>query len=1117
MTARRVSFPTHRQLLSLVLVALVLLPLNAMASTPIINGQPTEIVSGRMFLSVDATGQRVSMPDLALSGRLLVQMGQPGASPQLETALQATGAAVLKRYKTPGMFLVSVPAGTTVAAARQQWRMQPGVSTVGFDRLCHFTVTPNDPQYSQQWHWPLIAAPQAWDTQTGSASVIIAILDSGVYTDHPDLSSRIWTNPGETPGNGIDDDANGYIDDYRGWDTQFDENDPNPDPSIDWGAMTHGTHVAGCAAAASNNGIGVAGADWNAKIMAVKIGNGDDGLLTSDTIEGIEYATANGADVINMSLGGGYSEIWDGPIGEAYAAGVSVVAAAGNESWTFTDSPDSWMSPVCNDGPNFLDNRVIGVGATDRFDYATYFTNLDNSSREYVDVMAPGYDIFSTVVFAGTPFTAGYANMSGTSMASPVTAGLVGLLKAQYPQFDASAIIYQLRAACESIDAKNPQQAGMMGNGRINSVRGMIDVPPGAPRTVMAFDTPADSGGSITLAWSLSPDDGRGFNDVTHYTVERGTVPEGPFDTLATVDKGTKAYTDLEVVDYTDYYYVVRAFDRSGSTASRVTEAAHSRDDLAPPQVTVTGGDTQGDLGGSISISWSSYVAPSDFGAYHVYRAESNTDTATEMTLIATITSSATKSYQDRTTQDDVDYYYAVTCVDNALEPNEILEVVCLGPVRSNPNYTFAFSPGLSLVGIGLELQDDDLGTIFGTADAQFARWDPSSGAYETYVAGASSSLLQQSPGRGFWLRSTRPIMLNLSGNAPSGDVRVDFEPGWNQLANPYIDEVDVRDDAQVRIGGTSYTLEQSNEQDFTRDYFWGYDSVTSSYKLISASLPFSRQTIKRGDGFFFMSNRVGQLVLHNPADLSTEQVRPKARPKPSRSNWAMRLSASIEGAADTDNFLGVSPKAESISRIAAPPPLVAGFDFSFTGNGIRSATEFVESLGAGHAWQGEVTCTRPQAQIKLSWPDLSQLPRDCKPILRDAVSGQSVYMRTASGYSFTLQPGETARAFVIDISPKVGDLLAIRSLQTSAAADGAEISYSLSAAAEVDVQIVNIAGRLVRQISGASGDKGPNVALWNGCNNAGLRAPGGSYLVKISARSDSGQVVSAVQPLAWR
>jgi subtilisin family serine protease len=1120
-------------------VALLLIPLAAFAAIPIVTPQtPTEIVSGRTFRIMGPGGQMQTVPDLAISGQALVQLRAGTTAQQLEALLAATGCSVLNQYHTPGLLLLRLPAGTSVTQGTSQLQMQMVVQAASPDRLMYPFRTPNDPSYATQYMWPLIDAPQAWDVQTGSASVVVAVIDSGVDMAHEDLASRIWDNPGEIPGNAVDDDANGFVDDANGWDFFNNNNDPNPNgagatTAEEMGTVRHGTHVAGLIGAVGDNGVGVTGHAWSCQIMPVQVFNS--GSTSSAIVMGaFEYARDNGADVINMSLGGGYTETWNDPITLAYNMGITVVVAAGNDSfgdgarYFFTDQPSTWLSPVCNDGPNFIDNHVLGVGATDSSDVCAFFTNLDKSAREFVDVMAPGVNDYSTFYYNPPEgFNSRYGFMSGTSQAAPVTAGLVALIKSQFPGFGPGAIIHQIRAGSENINAQNPTNIGFMGAGRINSANTLVDQPPGPPRSVMAFDTLGDSGGSITVSWSLSLDDGRGFDDVVSYEIWRATDVGGPFGMLDTVPPGTREYLDTPVPDYTPYYYQLYAVDAGAhKTASAVTDAAMARDDIAPDAVIAGAADTLADNGGSITVTWEGYAPPADFGGYHVYRSDSsfNNIAAAGVTLLTTISNPAQKNYQDTPTVDNHDYYYAVTCFDTSLPPNERPEVTAFGPVRSNPNYAFGFPAGLSLFAIGLTMQNNELDDIFTIAggDPVFARWNPLlSGAdkYVRYVAGSSETFLRVLPGRGFWMRSTIPQPLSLSGAVATGDYPADFVAGWNQLGNPYPDHVNVTAAGTgVRVGGTFYTLAQSNTLNYARDFFWTFDTFTSSYKLISPTLPFSTQIIYKGEGFFFWAERPGQLILKNPNPTGPVQVADAPPVEQADVAWSLRLVASTDGAADTDNFLGVSTDAAAISNIVSPPPAGDGPDLYFTGDFTHAATAFVESLGAGQTWTAEVACARRSAAIKLSWPDLTALPRDRRPVLRDAVAGRSVYMRTSTGYSFTLGPDEASRSLTIEINPKAGDALAIRSLQTESVAGNVRVSYSLSTAAAVAVEVRNVAGRLIRRLGGGELlDPGAHEALWNCTATGGQRVPAGRYLITVIGQAENGQTVQAMQAVEVR
>ena len=272
---------------------------------------------------------------------------------------------------------------------------------------------PDDPLYQDgsQWYLDAINAPAAWDSVTGDTTQIIAIIDTGVDWDHPDLDDNIWTNWNEIPNNGIDDDNNGYIDDTRGWDYINDDNDPNDDNS-------HGTHVAGIAAAEGNNEIGMCGVAWNAQIMPVKMLQSSGTGNSSDFANAIEYASDNGATVINMSLGSyGVSLTVKNALENAYVNSL-LVAAAGNDGLC-----------ICNDGipcGNMYPAAylfVLGVQCEGGFSNTDLSGPIDfTDTPGNYEVSAPGVNIISTI-------PNGYRVYNGTSMAAPLVSGICALAK----------------------------------------------------------------------------------------------------------------------------------------------------------------------------------------------------------------------------------------------------------------------------------------------------------------------------------------------------------------------------------------------------------------------------------------------------------------------------------------------------------------------------------------------------------------------------------------------------------------------------------------------------------------------------------------------------------------
>jgi subtilisin family serine protease len=316
--------------------------------------------------------------------------------------------------------------------------------------LLRKTLTPNDPNYNTSSQWALfqIDAGLAWDYSIGNANVTVAIVDDAVSTTHSDLAPVIWNNSAEVPNNGVDDDNNGYIDDVNGWDAADSDNNPNP-PANNW---DHGTHVAGIAGAATDNGNGIASIGHNLSIIPVKATNSNN--FVTHGYEGVAYAVSAGADVINMSWGSpGISPTGQSIITYASNQGVILIAAAGN------DNVSSMFYPA-----GF--SEVMAVASTTFGDSKSGFSNFGS----WIDISAPGSAIYSTVP------NGGYQTKQGTSMASPLVAGLAGLMLSYNPGMGQQDVLDCITSTATNIDAANPSYIGQLGAGRINAEAAMACV-----------------------------------------------------------------------------------------------------------------------------------------------------------------------------------------------------------------------------------------------------------------------------------------------------------------------------------------------------------------------------------------------------------------------------------------------------------------------------------------------------------------------------------------------------------------------------------------------------------------------------------------------------------------
>jgi subtilisin family serine protease len=322
-------------------------------------------------------------------GELIVRFRPGLAAPARASILRDEGARLGEDLLLPGAVLVKLAAGESVTAATEAFERYPDVLYAEPNRLHELSAIPNDPRFGELWglNQPNdadIDGPEAWNTTTGSGGVIVAVVDSGVAYDHPDLASNMWVN--DDPPGGGDNDGNGFVDDTNGWDFWQGDNAP-----IDENG--HGTHVAGTIGAQGNNAIGVTGVNWDVSIMALRAGGPGTSLDNAAIVNSFVYACANGADVVNGSFS---SSGFSSAIRDAVLAcpNMLFVFAAGNQAKDLDGSGPDFDAYPCelHRAPSSASN-VVCVAATDQNDQRASFSNHGTSA---VHLAAPGVSILST-------------------------------------------------------------------------------------------------------------------------------------------------------------------------------------------------------------------------------------------------------------------------------------------------------------------------------------------------------------------------------------------------------------------------------------------------------------------------------------------------------------------------------------------------------------------------------------------------------------------------------------------------------------------------------------------------------------------------------------------------
>jgi subtilisin family serine protease len=489
-------------------------------------------------------------------------------------------------------------------------------------------ATPNDPRFGEQYAMQRISAPQAWDVTQGNQNIVVGVIDTGVDINHQDLKDNIWTNPGETPNDNIDNDGNGFVDDVNGWDFSTSTATSPGDNTVFDNATddAHGTHVAGTIGARGNNAIGVTGINWNVSIMPIKY-LGPKGGATTVAIKAYSYAKMmkeRGVNlrVLNNSYGGsGKSQAALDAILQLNQAGILFVAAAGNEA---SDNFNFPAYPSNYDSPN-----VLAVASTNSLDNISGFSNF---GARAVSMGAPGSGILST-----TPNNL-YASFSGTSMATPHVAGAAALVLAASPNLT----LRQLRGVLAFSGDILPVLQSKTTTGRRLNIHASIlsanenDVT--APSVPASFAVSSQDGRSITLSWFAPGDDGGSGTAADYDVFFTGTQPNAIPILLPSQLVPSPAGTAQNVVVSAPYLnfsgtITLRTFDNAGNSSDVSVPVTITQNSGSDPYVVTTGNPSGLSTGGtSLNLTGDdkfieNYQLPFAFPYYGKTRATINVST----------------------------------------------------------------------------------------------------------------------------------------------------------------------------------------------------------------------------------------------------------------------------------------------------------------------------------------------------------------------------------------------------------------------------------------------------------------------------------------------------------
>jgi len=616
------------------------------------------------------------------AGELLVQFRSDVTDQQITGAFQRGRLRLIKHIETQSMRdhgrigITRVATALSVPETARLLSRLPGVEFAEPDYVATQEEVSNDPLYLEGFLWGMFGddqpspvgpalsnnpfgtqAEKAWAAGfIGSPDIFVGIIDGGLQVDHPDLAENIWTNPGEIPGNGMDDDGNGYVDDLHGWNASGDNGDVS---YVDAATDYHGSHVAGTIGAVGGNGIGLTGVNWNVALVSGKAWPGG---YYSDIIQAIDYMTnlktRKGLNVVALNhswSGTSFSQAMLQALTRAAQAGILSVAAAGNAAANNDSSP---VYPAChNTTPAAGYDAIIAVAAIGPAGNLSSFSSYGPTSvdlaapgGERVDVSNPSLHDPYMEIWSTAPVNE-YRYVRGTSMAAPHVTGAAALYASANP--GASAL--QIRNDLLTAGVRPlPNLQGVTVTGGILDIGTLMELESiglAVPVVPASLQATAASGTRVNLSWSDRSNNELGF------AIERSSDGQS-FQLADTVGAGYQGYSDLKVQPGTTYFYRVRAYNPGGSSGYANTAM------VSTPAVTLPNAPSSlkatAALLGRVSLSWKDNSNNEDG-----FQIERRIGSGGAWQLVATVTANV-KSYTDASTARRTSYTYRIRAFNAA-------------------------------------------------------------------------------------------------------------------------------------------------------------------------------------------------------------------------------------------------------------------------------------------------------------------------------------------------------------------------------------------------------------------------------------------------------------------